>query len=211
MPAGGSATGKGDRRRGEILGAARAILVEQGYDRFVMREVAARVGVTLGNLQYYFATRDDLLEAVVREEFARNRSEVSALAAKHDDPARRLAAVARHLIDVWAHGGGRVYAVMSLLALHNERFRDLHREIYERFYADLVPVLRELQPGRKRASLLRLARIITTMIDGALVQLPSRTFAAEAVEAILRLAAPEPGSTRRGSHGATPRAATRRT
>ena len=179
---------KGEQRQAEILAVARGLLVEEGYDAFVMREVCARVGLTLGNLQYYYATRDDLLEAVVRAEFARNQSEIDALAAAKAPPRRRLAAIARHLIDVWAHEGGRVYAVMSLLALHQARFATLHGEIYAAFYEKLLPVLKEIRPRASKAELRRTARLITTMIDGALVQVPGRTFVDDAIAVIVELA-----------------------
>lgn len=180
--------GKGDARRAEILAAARAVLVDEGLDRFVLREIAARVGIMLGNLQYYYATRDDLLEAVVRAELARNAAEVAALARGRGRPDARLAAVTRHLIEVWAHSGGRVYAAMSLLALHRPRFRALHREIYLAFYESLVPVLRDVRPGARRSELLAAARLVTSLIDGALVQVPGRGFVADTVAAAVRLA-----------------------
>jgi AcrR family transcriptional regulator len=47
---------------------AREVLVDHGLERFVMRDVAARAGMTLGNLQYYYPTRMDLLEAVARSD-----------------------------------------------------------------------------------------------------------------------------------------------
>jgi AcrR family transcriptional regulator len=179
---------KGELRRAEILAAARRVLVEDGYDAFALREIANRVGVMLGNLQYYYATRDDLLEAVVRAEFARNQAEVATLASRPGTGEARLAAITRHLIDVWAKEGGRVYVVMSLLALHQPRFRALHREIYSAFYAGFVPVLRAIRPRAARAELLDRARLITTIIDGALVQIPGRTFVADAVATVLRIA-----------------------
>jgi len=180
--------GKGDRRRTEILAVARTLLVRDGYDRFVLRTIAERVGMTLGNLQYYFASRDELLVALVRAEFTRNQDEVAAIAAGPGAPRVRLAAIARHLIEVWAHDGGRVYAVMSFLALHQPTFRALHREIYTAFYAGLVPVLRAIDPRASRATLVARARLITTVIDGALVQIPGRTFVADAIAAVVRLA-----------------------
>jgi AcrR family transcriptional regulator len=179
---------KGELRRGEIVAAARRTLVEDGYDFFVLREVAARLGITLGNLQYYYPTRDDLLEAVVRAEFDRNRNDIAALAASKRPPRARLAAIVRRLIDVWAKEGGRVYVVMSLLAIHHERFASLHREIYESFYDGLVPVLSELRPRATAAELRRTARLVTTLIDGALVQVPARTFVADTVAAALQIA-----------------------
>jgi AcrR family transcriptional regulator len=179
---------KGEHRRAAILAAARRVLVDDGYDAFVLREIAARVGVMLGNLQYYYATRDDLLEAVIRAEFAANSAEIAALAEGRGTADARLAAITRRLLEVWAREGGRVYAVMSFLALHQPRFRRLHREIYAAFYESLLPVLRELRPGARRAELLDIARLVTTVIDGALVQIPSRTFVATAVAAVSVLA-----------------------
>ena len=179
---------KGEVRRTEILAAARAVLVGEGLDHFVLREIAARVGLVLGNLQYYYATRDDLLEAVVRTEFARNQAEVAAISAGSGAAEARLAAVTSHLIHVWARSGGRVYAAMSLLALHHPRFRALHREIYLAFYESLVPLLREMRPHARRSELLRVARLVATLIDGALVQVPGRGFATDAVTAAVRLA-----------------------
>ncbi len=45
---------------------ARKRLIEEGYNHFVLREIAAQCGMTIGNLQYYFRTRELLLEAVTR-------------------------------------------------------------------------------------------------------------------------------------------------
>jgi AcrR family transcriptional regulator len=179
---------KGEQRRAEILAAARRILVEDGYDRFVLREIATRTGVMLGNLQYYYPTRDALLEAVIRAEFAANQAEIAELAARDAPATARLATITRRLIEVWAREGGRVYAVMSFLALHHVRFRHLHREIYDAFYESLLPVLREIRPGARRAELVDTARLVTTVIDGALFQIPSRSFVAAAVEAVGMLA-----------------------
>jgi AcrR family transcriptional regulator len=182
------APSKGEQRQHEILAAARRLLVEDGYDCFVLRDVAARVHVTLGNLQYYYATRDDLLEAVIRAEFERNQREIAALSSGRTSARERLAMIARHLINVWSKEGGRVYVVLSLLAIHHERFATLHRQIYEAFYDSLVPVLAELRPRATAAGLRRTARLVTTLIDGALVQVPGRTFARDAVAAALEIA-----------------------
>jgi len=179
---------KGQQRQQEILAAARRLLVEDGYDCFILREVAARVGVTLGNLQYYYATRDDLLEAVIRTEFARNQREIAELSAGARPPGEKLASVVRHLIHVWAREGGRVYVVMSLLAIHHPRFAALHREIYGAFYEGLLPVLGEMRPKLKAVELRRRARLVTALVDGALVQVPGRTFLADAVAAALAVA-----------------------
>jgi AcrR family transcriptional regulator len=68
-------TSKGLQRREQILSVARKLLIEEGYNRFVLREIAAQSGITIGNLQYYFRTRELLLEAVTRSGM-RNRGGV---------------------------------------------------------------------------------------------------------------------------------------
>ncbi|WP_041528278.1 TetR/AcrR family transcriptional regulator [Paracoccus aminophilus] len=55
-------TGKGRDATLKILEAARIILVEKGYSELTLREVSRAANVRLGNLQYYYPTRDALLE-----------------------------------------------------------------------------------------------------------------------------------------------------
>lgn len=185
---------KGEARQAEVLAMARRVLVEDGYDRFSLREIAARVGVTLGNLQYYFPARDDLLEAVLRSELARDQAELATVAARARSPRDALAAVVRHLIEEWTREGRRVYVVLSLLALHQPRFAAFHREVYARFYEALVPLLRDLRPEAERAELLRLARILTILLDGAVLQGSGPSLIADSVDAVLRVVAPEEGA-----------------
>ncbi|HBM87140.1 MAG TPA: hypothetical protein DD437_01220, partial [Rhodobiaceae bacterium] len=51
---------KGQKRRAEIISLGRNLLIEEGYDAFVLRTIAAQAEITLGNLQYYFPVREDL-------------------------------------------------------------------------------------------------------------------------------------------------------
>ncbi|MFY0682558.1 MAG: TetR/AcrR family transcriptional regulator [Thalassovita sp.] len=48
-----------------ILESTQSLLVEAGGAALTMRKVAEHAGISLGNLQYHFATRDLLLEALL--------------------------------------------------------------------------------------------------------------------------------------------------
>ena len=48
-----------------IILAAEKLLVEQGYHNFSLRKVAAAAGLTLGNLQYHFPSKDALIKAML--------------------------------------------------------------------------------------------------------------------------------------------------
>ena len=41
-----------------ILHAAESVMIEAGYHNFSIRRVASAAGVTVGNLQYHFPTKD---------------------------------------------------------------------------------------------------------------------------------------------------------
>ncbi len=51
----------------EILQAARALFRERGYLEVTMRDVAEKLGISVGNLTYHFKKKEDLIEAVVLE------------------------------------------------------------------------------------------------------------------------------------------------
>ena len=59
-----------DRRR-EILDAARALFVSEGYEATSIRKVAARVGVSSTALYLYFRDKDEIFEVLCDEAFAR--------------------------------------------------------------------------------------------------------------------------------------------
>lgn len=56
----------GPERSREIVAAARAVFSEKGYEQAAMAEIAARVGVVEGALYKHFASKRELLLAVMR-------------------------------------------------------------------------------------------------------------------------------------------------
>src|SRR3954469_12054690 len=55
----------GDVRRQDLVAAAYQIIAERGFEGLRVREVAARAGVNIATLHYYFATKDALVSGVV--------------------------------------------------------------------------------------------------------------------------------------------------
>src|SRR5687768_1274135 len=56
---------KGQTRETEILAAARELLAGEIGEQFTLRNVADQVGMRLSHLQYYFATKGDLVRALL--------------------------------------------------------------------------------------------------------------------------------------------------
>ncbi|WP_223673158.1 TetR/AcrR family transcriptional regulator, partial [Proteus terrae] len=56
-----------DGRRGEIIRAAAKLFRDKGYDGASMRAIANAVGMQCGSPFYHFASKQDILVAVVEE------------------------------------------------------------------------------------------------------------------------------------------------
>lgn len=64
IPARGQSTA-GRVTRAAIIGAAARVLVDEGYASFSLPSVAQKLGISHGNLNYYFPTRQALLETLI--------------------------------------------------------------------------------------------------------------------------------------------------
>ena len=98
---------KGGQRRDALVAAARATLHEQGVHRTTLADVAAAAGVPVGNLYYYFKTKDDLISAVL-DAYDGGYQMVHKLLDAQPTPPDRLKALVRLLITakdrITAHG-----------------------------------------------------------------------------------------------------------
>ena len=69
-------TPRGQVRREQILAAASALLLDAGYAGFSVRGVAARAGVALSHVQYYFPDPADIIAALLERFVAQYSDEV---------------------------------------------------------------------------------------------------------------------------------------
>ncbi len=170
MHMGETTNSKGARRRTEILKVARASLIDGGYGKFSMREIAARLDTKLGHLQYYFPSKNDLLEALVRAEFKTNLATVKSIAEKALEENDAIKRAIKALLQQWMSEGAKIYAVTTFLGLHDERFHDVHQELNESFYDVLDGLLSSTGTGVSGSNMPRQKlRLITALIDGALL------------------------------------------
>jgi AcrR family transcriptional regulator len=75
-----------DDRPAEILSAALASFAERGFAATRLDDVAARAGITKGTLYLYFRSKEDLFEAVVRQELVPNIERAEAMVADSTVP-----------------------------------------------------------------------------------------------------------------------------
>lgn len=92
------AAGKGERTREKLLHAAARVLAERGYAGTTMAEIAESAGTQAGSLYYHFASREELIEAVMRRGVSLSHENTKAVLghlAAHATPGERLRAAIR--------------------------------------------------------------------------------------------------------------------
>jgi AcrR family transcriptional regulator len=92
----GGTPGQGTGKRERLVAAARQVLYEHGIEQATLADIAAAAEVPLGNVYYYFKTKDALVSAVIeayRDYFAGLSSQLS----REDEPASRLKALLQAL------------------------------------------------------------------------------------------------------------------
>jgi AcrR family transcriptional regulator len=96
-----------EERKAAILDAAEQLIAVHGFDALRLRDVSKEAGVSIGLIQHYFTTRDELLRETMRTASMRRAAQWTQLASGHEHANEKLTALLegaindRHRCVVW--------------------------------------------------------------------------------------------------------------
>ena len=158
---------KGLHTRERIIAAARAILVDEGYDNFVVRQISARVGIKPGNLQYYFANKKELLQAVLEPELARYHQAFASVTSDKSGKSEVILAVVDFLLqEVTRKATCNIWYTVWALAPQDQDISALMDDWYQKYLQDLQSVIRSANPTITERRAGHVACILTAIMDG---------------------------------------------
>ena len=113
-----------DARPGELLAAALDLFVEKGFAATRAEEVARRAGVSKGTLFLYFASKEELFKAVVRENISGRFAEWNA---EFETFAGSTAEMLRFFMMLWWHrlGSSKACGITKLMLSEADNFPEL--------------------------------------------------------------------------------------
>ncbi|QUH04156.1 TetR/AcrR family transcriptional regulator [Saccharopolyspora erythraea] len=82
-------------RRRQIMVATERLIAEQGFDALRLRDVAKAAGVSIGTIQHYFDTRDNLVLETLAAASWRRAEEFTAQGKESTDPVERTRSLLR--------------------------------------------------------------------------------------------------------------------
>lgn len=115
-------------RRAAVLDALLRTVAERGLDHASVREVAAAAGVSIGTVQHYFPTKDEMLADAFAEVVRRVRARLEA-AERGPDVRRNLSVVLRELLplDEQRRRETRVMVAFAARATTSPTLADIQR------------------------------------------------------------------------------------
>jgi TetR/AcrR family transcriptional regulator, transcriptional repressor of bet genes len=122
-----------DERRRQIAGAVWRIAAQRGLEAVSMREVALEAGVSIGRVQHYFASKDEIVlfaTGHLREQIERRLAQGIAAAPRPLTPQRTLRAILLALLPTDAEGrtGALVGIAMFIRALNEPGLAARYRQ-----------------------------------------------------------------------------------
>jgi len=162
----------GNDTAARIVLAARELLMTEGYAQFSMRNVAARAGLHLANVQYYYKTREDLVKALLEDTGERYRSSYEELRARApaDRQARFKAIVEFNLKDIATAETRRYFIQLwALLTEIDGHAGHLMHDLYAIDIQQLSDCIADLAPDTDATEVRRRASVLAAMIEGMVV------------------------------------------
>ena len=161
---------KGDARRQQILDTAKSILIAAGPDGLVLRDIAERLGITHGNLQYYFRTKQELLVAIFDREIVKYTDSLHEAVSATTTRRGRLGAIIDAGLAEIRSPDTALWRMAISMSDHSPDMAGLLKKENDRYQTAVVKELKlispELSPQRRR----QIARIINAILDGLAIQ-----------------------------------------
>jgi AcrR family transcriptional regulator len=155
-------------KRARILAAARGLFIGEGWAAFTTRRVARAAGVSLGSLQYFFPSKEQLLAGTLEEVidgYVRRYAELEGRL-----PARgpeRLLAVVDYLVDdLWRPETRKFFLNLLALGCHDAFAARLVNDIYARYRQRLATYIAVARPDLAERECLDRGLQIATLILG---------------------------------------------
>ncbi len=161
---------KGDARRQQILDTAKSMLIAAGPDGLVLRDIAERLGITHGNLQYYFRTKQELLVAIFDREIVKYTDSLHEAVSATTTRRGRLGAIIDAGLAEIRSPDTALWRMAISMSDHSPDMAGLLKKENDRYQTAVVKELKlispELSPQRRR----QIARIINAILDGLAIQ-----------------------------------------
>jgi AcrR family transcriptional regulator len=157
---------KGRDKRQYVLEAAADLLIDSGYHNFSMRKVADAAGIRLGNLQYYFPSKEKLVKAMLDNALSRYLDDFFEIR-QHGTPEEQFLTVINHVVfDLNSKRTTVFFPELWSLSNHEKGVTKSMDDMYENYRRVLAGIIGDVNPELSLQQCRRLALFISASLEG---------------------------------------------
>ena len=152
-----------------IIDAAQQVLITQGAVGFTMRRVAEAAAISPGNLTYHFASKGELLQAVVTQLVKDFTSQFEGFLSKSElSVGQEMQTLVRWLLtDAINAQTMRITRELWTMALHDTAVQAAFDDLYDILMEKVVQLLRRSQPNADETSLREMVLFLGLISEGS--------------------------------------------
>lgn len=160
---------KGQRRVEEILDTAARVLIDEGYGLFTMRRIADAADIRLSNLQYYFRTKEDLLNALLDRTVSDYRASLATIAGKRfGSPTTQFRRIIEYLLtDQGDKASCTIFWELWAMAGRDTNIAAIMNDYYTAYLEAIADAIRTVSPSMPKRKAQRHAGVVVALIEGA--------------------------------------------
>ena len=178
----------GLERQKQILEAARQLLVEEGGHNFSIRKVAKLVGISPGNLQHHFATRDELLSAMMDHVISEYLLSLEEMKICSDSPKAYLLSVIEFVTrDLCTKETTVFFPELWSLSNHDENIDALMQNMYVDYRMIYQNTALQINPSLTTEQCQNIGLFISSMIEGFTVFIGYKKPLTEKCDAMVKM------------------------
>lgn len=156
-------------RQIEIVQAAREILVSEGFHKLTLRSVANRVGIKLASLQYHFASRAVLIQALIGQASDYYQSRINELLELDFGvvPQQKLEQAIRSMLDDHkSQEENHFFSQLMAMTIEEPAAQELIDDFYQRLWTTGSDLLLELNPSLDEDERLNRSAHLVSLVEG---------------------------------------------
>lgn len=159
---------KGQERIENILKAATDILINNGYAGLSMRKIASTVGITIGNLHYYYPTKKDLITNLLENVISGYLEYFETIRKQQDKSAEdRLLEIITFIIeDITTPETTNFFPELWAMSNHDSIVAERMNDLYEKARQDINALVAELNPKLNDDERTQVSLFISASMEG---------------------------------------------
>lgn len=158
---------KGRERVEQILDTATQLLIEEGHGQFTMNQLAKRLGIRISNLQYYFPSREQLIQQLLQRFLDKAKDGIDAIAKKDTTPRKRLLSTVDYVLkDQDNESSCKIIWEIWALSVRDEKISEAMDDFYESYCTQVYDMLIALNPEVPPRKAGRISALVVAMIEG---------------------------------------------